>query len=130
MARVNTFLRTHLDGFEATRHIREFERENKLATTPVFAAADRVIGNFPEKIEASGMQGRLGKPIVLDELIDVLDEIVGRKHEGPFCPEGAQLVKPDSATGSVSRPSRPWRSRWAEFRRLGLTTRGLCMSDR
>jgi hypothetical protein len=38
----------------------------------------------------------------------------GRKHEGPICPEGAQLVKPDSAAGRVSRPSRPWRSRWAE----------------
>ena len=24
----------------------------------------------------------------------------GRKHEGPFCPEGALLGKPDSATGS------------------------------
>ena len=43
----------------------------------------------------------------------------GRKHEGPFCPEGALLGKPDSATGSVSRPSRPWRSRWAAV--SGLT---------
>ena len=28
-------------------------------------------------------------------------------------PRGALLVKPDSAAGRVSRPSRPWRSRWA-----------------
>ena len=42
----------------------------------------------------------------------------GRKHEGPICPEGALLGKPDSATGSVSRPSRPWRSRWAACRKV------------
>jgi hypothetical protein len=28
----------------------------------------------------------------------------GREHEGPFCPEGALLVKPDSATGGHPLP--------------------------
>ena len=26
----------------------------------------------------------------------------GRKHEGPFCPEGALFIHPDSVTGGVS----------------------------
>ena len=42
----------------------------------------------------------------------------GRKHEGPSCPKGALFLHPDSGTGSVTLPCRPWQSRWAEVARL------------
>ena len=41
----------------------------------------------------------------------------GRQHEGPFCPEGALFLHPDSGTGSVTLRCRPWQSRWANCER-------------
>lgn len=58
-----------MDGFESTRHIREFEKENGLAATPIIAMTAHVQERDKNKCVEAGMTDFLGKPFNPDELI-------------------------------------------------------------
>ncbi|MCL1847150.1 MAG: response regulator [Coriobacteriia bacterium] len=60
-----------MDGLEATRKIRELDVP-WARQVPVFAMTANVFREDVEKCLASGMNGHVGKPINLDELIEVL----------------------------------------------------------
>jgi signal transduction histidine kinase/CheY-like chemotaxis protein len=79
-----------MDGYEATRQIRDFERKRekegppagpagaapgesrKNARVPVIAMTANVFREDVEQCLAAGMDGHLGKPLVLDDVLAVL----------------------------------------------------------
>jgi CheY-like chemotaxis protein len=60
-----------MDGFEATRKIRELDNE-KAKTIPIIAMTANVFREDVEKCLAAGMNGHLGKPLEMDEFFKVL----------------------------------------------------------
>jgi PAS domain S-box-containing protein len=62
-----------MDGYEATRLIREFEKERGLKAVPIIAMTANVFREDVEKCIAAGMNDHLGKPIDLDELFKKMD---------------------------------------------------------
>jgi PAS domain S-box-containing protein len=62
-----------MDGYEATRCIREFENERGLKAVPIIAMTANVFREDVEKCIASGMNDHLGKPIDLAELFKKTD---------------------------------------------------------
>ncbi|MDR1612807.1 MAG: response regulator [Planctomycetota bacterium] len=70
----------HMDGFEATRRIREMETKfNRPRRIPVVAlTANAMIGDR-ERCLRSGMDGYISKPINPRELENVLDQFLPRK---------------------------------------------------
>ncbi|MFW5883028.1 MAG: Hpt domain-containing protein, partial [Verrucomicrobiota bacterium] len=61
-----------MDGFAATRRIRELEREDG-GHIPIIAMSARAMKGDEEMCLASGMDGYIAKPFRLDKLIEVLD---------------------------------------------------------
>lgn len=76
----------NLDGYEATRLIRERERELGQPRLPILAVTASV---FPEdriKAEQAGMDGFLAKPVRLATLREVLEETLSRPPREPVAP--------------------------------------------
>ncbi len=69
-----------MDGYEATRLIREREEARRLPRVPIVALTATVDADERQKCLAVGMDGHLSKPFSRDELLGVLDQ-----HLGP-CP--------------------------------------------
>jgi PAS domain S-box-containing protein len=61
------------DGYEATRCIRNLEKEKGLPAVPIIAMTANVFREDVEKCIASGMNDHLGKPIDLAELLKKMD---------------------------------------------------------
>ena len=64
-----------VDGLEATRRIRDFEKERQLEGSrgiPIVAMTANVFKEDIENCIAAGMDDHLGKPIVLEEMLDKL----------------------------------------------------------
>ena len=57
-----------MDGFEATTHIRLFEKERKLPRIPVVALTGHVLGDIIEQCRESGIDDQLTKPVTLDSV--------------------------------------------------------------
>jgi signal transduction histidine kinase/CheY-like chemotaxis protein len=60
-----------MDGFEATRKIRELDNQ-KAKTIPIIAMTANVFREDIEKCLAAGMNGHLGKPLEMDEFFKTL----------------------------------------------------------
>jgi CheY-like chemotaxis protein len=65
-----------MDGFEATRSIREFESQRSLSATPIVALTAHALQEHRDAVFASGMNYYLSKPVTLDNLVGVFDRIV------------------------------------------------------
>ena len=61
-----------LDGFETTRQIRAYEEIHQLAHTPIVALTAHAFTDTIEDCLACGMDEHLAKPIMIDELREVL----------------------------------------------------------
>lgn len=57
-----------MDGFEATRRIRDYEKENAIEATPIVALTAHAMEEHREMVYACGMNHFLCKPITLAEL--------------------------------------------------------------
>jgi CheY-like chemotaxis protein len=68
-----------MDGFEATRKIREMEME-KAITIPIIAMTANVFREDIEKCLEAGMNGHLGKPLVVNEFFDTLCKYLLKKE--------------------------------------------------
>lgn len=61
-----------MDGFEATRHIRAFERDRQMAPAAVFALSGLASADAQQEAFASGIDLFLTKPVRLKELSSIL----------------------------------------------------------
>jgi CheY-like chemotaxis protein len=62
-----------MDGYEAARCIRDFEKEQGFKAVPVVAMTANVFREDVEKCIAAGMNDHIGKPIDLNELLKKMD---------------------------------------------------------
>jgi CheY-like chemotaxis protein len=76
-----------MDGYEATRRIRAFEEDRRKKTAPEFFREIPIIAMtanvFREDIEKcldAGMNGHIGKPLNLDEVLDKLREYLNKNR--------------------------------------------------
>jgi CheY-like chemotaxis protein len=65
-----------MDGFEATRSIREFEVQRDLPATPIVALTAHALQEHRDAVFASGMNHYLSKPVTLDNLVGVFERIL------------------------------------------------------
>ncbi len=63
-----------VDGFEATRRLRQWERDNHKPRIPVVALTARAMEEDEEKCRAAGMDSFVAKPVNLEMLRAVLDQ--------------------------------------------------------
>ena len=64
-----------MDGFEATRRIREYETNASIGPTPIFALTAQVAGMSNDAWEQAGADGHILKPFNLEKLTDVMSGI-------------------------------------------------------
>lgn len=62
-----------MDGFEATRAIRDYERREGLAATPIIALTAHALQEHREAVFASGMNYYLSKPITFSNLYSAFE---------------------------------------------------------
>ncbi len=67
-----------MDGHQATRVIRDFEKKNDLDAVPVIALTGHALKNDKEDCLAAGMDDYLTKPVKQVELIDKLETYSGK----------------------------------------------------
>ena len=67
-----------LDGFEATREIRNIEKAMRLETVPIIALTAGIGNEDRERCWSSGMDAYLSKPFSLSELSTVIGKYVNR----------------------------------------------------
>jgi len=65
-----------MGGLEATRGIRQCERERNYKRTPIIAISGTTIYNPHRTCLEAGMDGFLPKPIVLSEMLDVIKSVI------------------------------------------------------
>ncbi len=63
-----------MDGFEATRSIREFERSHDLPPIPIVALTAHALQEHREAVFAAGMNHYLPKPVTLDNLYSTFEK--------------------------------------------------------
>lgn len=63
-----------MDGFEATKKIREFERSEQRTRTPIIAVTAHVMENYREKCLQVGMSDYLAKPVKKHQLQDMVSQ--------------------------------------------------------
>jgi PAS domain S-box-containing protein len=63
-----------MDGYEATRTIRKFERDHGRKPTPIIALTAHALQEEVERTKLAGCDAHLGKPIVKATLLAALDE--------------------------------------------------------
>jgi signal transduction histidine kinase/DNA-binding response OmpR family regulator len=61
-----------MDGLEATRRIRQFEAESHIPHIPIIAMTANVFQEDVEKCLLAGMDGHVGKPLDMEEVLDRL----------------------------------------------------------
>jgi CheY-like chemotaxis protein/HPt (histidine-containing phosphotransfer) domain-containing protein len=109
-----------LDGFEATRLLREREGEGR--RTPVVAMTANAMAGDRERCLEAGMDGYLTKPVRPDELTAAVSQWLPKVETEPeatttlsFAPDRAQAESADEPTGLIVLD----RSQLAELRALG-----------
>lgn len=67
-----------MDGFEATRIIRENERESKVRPIPIIALTAHAMEDSRQRCLQARMDDFLAKPIKIDELVKKLQKYSSR----------------------------------------------------
>jgi signal transduction histidine kinase/DNA-binding response OmpR family regulator len=67
-----------MDGYEATREIRLWEKEKERRPVPIVAMTANVFKEDIEKCLAAGMDGHVGKPLDFGEVLDKLRKFLHR----------------------------------------------------
>ena len=80
-----------MDGFESTRHIRSFERENERFTTPIIALTANAMKGDSERCLNAGMNDYITKPIKRDKLRNLLTRFIDAQK---------LIIKPETAAAS------------------------------
>ena len=61
-----------LDGFSATRRLREWEAANQRARTPVVALTAHILAEHKDRAKQAGMDGHMAKPVELSQLRELI----------------------------------------------------------
>lgn len=69
-----------LDGFDATRGIREIEHARGQAPVNIVALSAHVMDDARDRMQACGMDDHISKPIVVADLIHVLDSVATKRQ--------------------------------------------------
>ncbi len=69
-----------MDGFEATRNIRQYETDTDLEHIPIIALTAHAIQGYREKCIAQGMDDYITKPIKKKTLLETIDRWVDNRH--------------------------------------------------
>ncbi len=69
-----------MDGFEATHHIREIEKERGGRKTPIIALTAHAMAGYLQKCIENGMNDYFTKPFRKQSLIDLVNRWIGRDH--------------------------------------------------
>lgn len=84
-----------LDGLEATRRIRQHERDNALAPTPIIALTASVLEQDRRAAREVGMNGFASKPLEMDRLLVEMAAVLGLSpRAGALCGD-AELIGGD-----------------------------------
>ena len=67
-----------MNGYEATQTIRKLENK-ALAEIPILAMTANAFEEDKKEALRSGMNGHLVKPIEVEKLMEMLDEVIGKK---------------------------------------------------
>jgi len=67
-----------MDGHEATKQIRSYERKNELTAVPVIALTGHALKNDRADCLNAGMDDYLTKPVKQDELLEKLESFTGK----------------------------------------------------
>ena len=70
-----------MDGLEATRRIRVYERENGLQAIPIIAMTANVFKEDVDRCRAAGMDDHVGKPLDMDAVIEKLRKFLAKKRK-------------------------------------------------
>ncbi len=70
-----------MDGYAATRAIREWERKNGRKPVPIIALTAHALRDEPERAHAAGCTLHLAKPVRKATLLRVLEEQLGRREQ-------------------------------------------------
>lgn len=68
-----------MDGFTATRKLREWEAREQRPRTPVVALTAHILGEHKERARLAGMDGHIAKPVELSQLRDLLQHWAGER---------------------------------------------------
>lgn len=68
-----------MDGLEATQRIREYECQQGIKRLPILGLTAHAIQGYEETCLKSGMDGYLGKPFDIDQLLRVIHKYVPPK---------------------------------------------------
>ena len=63
-----------MDGTEALKAIRAFEKSRNSAQTPIIAVTAHVMGGDKEKLLDMGFNAYLGKPLIMQALNDLIEK--------------------------------------------------------
>lgn len=67
-----------MDGYQATKLIRQFADEEK-ANIPIVAMTANAFEEDKREAIAAGMNGHISKPIQVDRLLSILAETIGQQ---------------------------------------------------
>ena len=73
-----------MDGIEAFKQIREYEKENNILKTPIIALTANAIKGDKEKFLNLGMDWYLSKPINTDELNQLFDKFLNKNPSNQY----------------------------------------------
>ena len=65
-----------LDGLEAAKQRREFEKENSLPPTPIIALTASVLVQDKHAAQQAGMEGFANKPVDFPQLMDEIARVL------------------------------------------------------
>jgi len=68
----------NMDGFDATRHIRERAEALKAARVPIIALTAHAMKGDRERCLAAGMDGYVSKPIRVAEITSAIDRVLAQ----------------------------------------------------
>ncbi len=72
-----------MDGYEATKHIRQYESENTLPVTPILALTANAMKDDIQACISAGMNDHVAKPIHVEQVIAALDKWLRNNRKYP-----------------------------------------------
>lgn len=70
----------NMNGYDATRRIRQFE-DSKKASIPIYAMTANAFEEDKREAFKAGMDGHLAKPIKVKEIMDTLADVLGKTNQ-------------------------------------------------